>query len=44
MNKKHISVISIMFIIAILLGCHSEKHLSPEVELGETMIIHNNNG
>ncbi|WP_409253880.1 hypothetical protein V1502_08275 [Bacillus sp. SCS-153A] len=44
MNKKSVKVISVLFTIAALLGCHSEKHLSPQLELGETMIIHNNNG
>ncbi|WP_421384833.1 hypothetical protein ACOJQI_08695 [Bacillus salacetis] len=41
MNKKHFKILSIFLSIAILLGGHSEKHLSPELELGETMIIHN---
>jgi hypothetical protein len=41
MNKKHVKILSVFFTITILLGCHSEKHLSPELELGETMIIHN---
>jgi hypothetical protein len=41
MKKKHIKILSILFTGALLLGCHSEKHLSPELEIGETMIIHN---
>ncbi|WP_456271404.1 hypothetical protein [Bacillus sp. AK031] len=40
MNKKRLKLICMFFSIAALLGCHSEKHLSPEMELGESVIIH----
>jgi hypothetical protein len=41
MNKKPLKLISMFLTMSVLLGCHSEKHLSPEMELGESVIIHN---
>jgi hypothetical protein len=40
MDKKRLKLIAVFFAITVFLGSHPEKHLSPERELGESVIIH----